>query len=157
MIMQIIEKKSLTFFVRIFTDIMLVLNIATLIFLPPLLHFFYDYLYTGYLFTEDYGFMLIFLYIAGALTLFLLVIGHLFLRTLEKGIPFDPRNAKYFFLLSLDFLLLSALFVIKNALYGTILTIVCAAMFLAFAVLALILSEVFRQASIVWEEHQLTI
>ena len=58
---------------------------------------------------------------------------------------------------SLDFLLLAVLFVVKDALYGTILTIVCAAMFLAFAVLALILSEVFRQASIVWEEHQLTI
>jgi len=155
--MQIIGKKSLTFFVRVFTDIMIVLNIAALIFLPMLLHFLYDYLYTGYLFTEDFGFMLVFLYIAGVLTLFLLIIGHLFLRTLENGIPFDPKNTKYFRLLSLDFLLLAALFIVKVALFGTILTIVCAAMFLIFAVLSLILSEVFRQASIVWEEHQLTI
>lgn len=155
--MQIIGKKSLTFFVRIFTDIMILLNIVTLIFLPPILRLCYDYLLMEYVFTEDFGFMLVFLYIAGSFTLFLLVIGHLFLRTLEKGIPFDPINTKYFRLLSLDFLLLAALFVIKNALYGTILTIVCAGMFLILAVLALILSEVFRQASIVWEEHQLTI
>ena len=157
MIMQIIGKKSLTFFVRIFTDIMIVLNIAALSFLHPILRFLYDYVYTGYLFTEDFGFMLVFLYIAGTLTLFLLIIGHLFLRTLEKGIPFVTKNTKYFRLLSLDFLLLSALFIVKDVFFGTILTIVCAAMFLIFAVLALILSEVFRQASIVWEEHQLTI
>jgi len=155
--MRVMGKVSLSFFVRILTDILVAGNIVTLIFLPWVLRYLYDLWLTIPYFSEDYQFMLIFLYICGTMTLGVLVFGHLILRTLEKGLPFDAKNTRYFRITCIFFLLLSASFFIKLFFYGTILTFFCAVLFLIFALLCVIMSEVFRQASIIWEEHQLTI
>lgn len=155
--MRIMGKISLSFCVRLLTDAMIIANIGTLLFLPGILRNLYDLLSSSYLILEDYTFLTYFLYVCGILTLGILILGHLILRSLEKGLPFDSRNAKYFKLLSLDIALLAAAFFVKIFVYNTILTIFCANIFLIIALLALILSEVFRQASLVWEEHQLVI
>lgn len=155
--MRIIGKVSLSFCVRLLTDALLAANVGTLIFLPSVLSYMYDLLAESYLNMEDVSFLLPFLYVCGTLTLAVLVLGHLILRTLEKGQPFDKKNPVYFRLLAIVSLMLSAAFFIKVALYGTILTIFCADLFLIFALLSLIMSEIFRQASVIWEEHQLTI
>jgi len=155
--MQVMGKKSLSFCVRILTDVLVIANIGTLLFLPWVLRFLYDLWLTSDYFREDFRFMMFFLYVSGLLTLGVLVFGHLILRTIEKGTPFDPRNAGYFRYVGVFFLLLSASFFIKLFFYGTILTFFCAGIFVIFALLAMIMSEVFRQASLIWEEHQLTI
>lgn len=155
--MQIMGKMSLSFCVRLFTDVMIAANIATLLFLPNVLRYLYDLLSASYLILEDRTFLLYFLYICGILALGILMLGHFILRNLEKGLPFDGKNTKYFKLLTLDLTLMSAVFFVKTIMYNTILTIFCANVFLIGALLALILSEVFRQASLVWEEHQLVI
>lgn len=155
--MRVIGKASLSFCVRILTDVLIVGNIGTLIFLPWVLRFLYDLWLTKAYFQEDYTFMTWFLYVCGMLTLAVLVFGHLILRTIEKGLPFDFKNPLYFRYVGISFLLLSAAFFIKLFFYGTILTFFCAGFFLIFALLAVIMSEVFRQASLIWEEHQLTI
>jgi len=155
--MRVTGKASLSFGVRILTDVLIVGNIGTLLFLPWVLRFLYDLWLTKLYFSEDYTFMIWFLYICGILTLAVLVFGHLILRTIEKGLPFDFKNPLYFRYVGIFFLLLSAAFFIKLFFYGTILTFFCAGVFLIFALLAFIMSEVFRQASLIWEEHQLTI
>lgn len=155
--MRVMGKINLSFFVRIFTDVLVAANVVTLLFLPWVLRFLYDLWLTSDYFREDFRFMMIFLYAGGLLTLGVLVFGHLILRTIEKGTPFDPRNAGYFRYVGVFFLLLSASFFIKLFFYGTILTFFCAGVFLIFALLAMIMSEVFRQASLIWEDHQLTI
>lgn len=155
--MRVIGKASLSFCVRILTDVLIVGNIGTLLFLPWVLRFLYDLWLTKAYFQEDYTFMIWFLYICGVLTLTVLCLGHMILRTIEKGLPFDFKNPRYFRFVGISFLLLSAAFFIKIFFYGTILTFFCAGVFLIFALLAVIMSEVFRQASIIWEEHQLTI
>lgn len=155
--MKVTGKASLSFGVRILTDVLVAGNIGTLLFLPLVLRFLYDLWLTKPYFPEDYTFMIWFLYICGMLTLAVLVFGHLILRTIEKGQPFDFKNPVYFRYVGISFLLLSAAFFIKLFFYGTILTVFCAGVFLIFALLAVIMSEVFRQASLIWEEHQLTI
>lgn len=155
--MRVMGKRSLSFFVRILTDVLVIGNVGTLLFLPWVLRFLYDLWLTSDYFREDFRFMMIFLYASGFLTLGVLVFGHLILRTIEKGTPFDPRNAGYFRYVGVFFLLLAASFFVKLYFYGTILTFFCAGVFVIFALLAMIMSEVFRQASIIWEEHQLTI
>jgi len=155
--MRVMGKVSLSFFVRVLTDMLVVGNAAVLLFLPWVLRYLYDLWLTSAYFREDYTFMLIFLYICGAMTLGVLVFGHLILRTIEKGLPFDAKNTRYFRYVGIFFVLLSAAFFIKLFFYGTILTFFCAVLFLIFALLCVIMSEVFRQASIIWEEHQLTI
>ena len=155
--MRVSGKKNLSFCVRILTDVLVVVNIGTLLFLPWVLRFLYNLWLTSDYFREDFRFMMIFLYASGLLTLGVLVFGHLILRTIEKGTPFDKRNAGYFRYVGVFFLLLSASFFIKLFFYGTILTFFCAGVFVIFALLAMIMSEVFHQASLIWEEHQLTI
>lgn len=155
--MRVMGKINLSFFVRILTDVLVAANVGILIFLPWVLRFLYDLWLTSDYFREDFRFMMFFLYASGLLTLGVLVFGHLILRTIEKGTPFDPRNAGHFRYVGVFFLLLSASFFIKLFFYGTILTFFCAGVFLIFALLAMIMSEVFRQASLIWEDHQLTI
>lgn len=155
--MRIMGKWSLSLCVRILTDIMIAANIGTLLFLPLVLRYMYGLLSARYQIMEDFTFLMWFLYVCGLLTLSILVLGHFFLRNLEKGLPFDGKNSKYFTLLGISFSLLAAAFFAKTIAYNTILTIFCAILFLVFALLSLILSGVFRQASLVWEEHQLVI
>jgi hypothetical protein len=155
--MQVMGKTSLSFCVRILTDAIIAANIGALLFLPPILKYTYSLLSTSYLIMEDYTFLLVFLYICGVLTLGILVLGHFILRNIEKEQPFSGKNAKYFKLLGINFLLLSAIFFVKIFMYNTILTIFCALFFMITALLSWILSGVFKQASLVWEEHQLVI
>lgn len=155
--MRVIGKASLSFFVRVFTDVMVAGNILTLVFLPWVLRYLYDLWLTRAYFQEDFRFMLVFLYICGIMTLCVLVLGHFILRSIEKGLPFDSRNTLYFRYVGIAFLLLSAAFFAKLFFYGTILTVFCAGLFLIFALLSMIMSEIFRQASLIWEEHELTI
>lgn len=155
--MRIVGKESLPFGVRLLADLLIAANILCLIFLPPILKYLFQALSESYLVTEDYFFMLVFLYVCGTLSLGILVPGHLFLRNLEKRQPFDRKNPRYFRWLALAFLLMSAAFFVKMFLYNTLLTVFCAFLFLIFALLALILAEVFRQAGLIWEEHELTI
>ncbi len=155
--MRVIGKASLSSFVRILTDVLIAGNAATLIFLPWILRYLYDLWLTSAYFVEDYTFMLYFLYFCGLITLAVLIFGHMILRTIEKGEPFHPGNTLRFRYVGISFLLLSAAFFVKLCFYGTLLTFFCAILFLLFSVLSVIMSEVFRQASIIWEEHQLTI
>jgi hypothetical protein len=155
--MRVIGKASLSFFVRVLTDILIIGNVGALIFLPKVLRFLYDLWLTSAYFAEDYTFMLYFMYVCGVLTLGVLILGHLILHTIEKGEPFSPRSTFYFRYVAIAFILLSAAFFVKLFLYGTVLTFFCAVLFLIFSLLSVIMSEVFRQASIIWEEHQLTI
>lgn len=155
--MKILGKISLSFAVRILNDMILIANVLVLIFLPYVLTTLFDLLKTTYLFEESYSFLLGFLYVTGVFTLMVLLAGHQIMRSLEKNLPFDPKNPRRFMVLALAFFLLSAAFFGKMLFYGTILTIFCAYLFLLLTLLSLILAEVFRQACKIWEEHQLTI
>jgi len=155
--MKIMGKVSLSFFVRVMTDVMIAVNLATLILLPWGLEFIISAVKEEYTVVENITFLRGFLYVSGILTLGLLVLGHLIMRSIEKGLPFDPKNARYFRMIGIVFVLLSATFWVKIFIYNTFLTLFCAGIFAVFALIALILSEIFRQASLIWEEHQLTI
>src|ERR1035437_4250461 len=121
LVMQVMGKASLSFYVRILTDAIIAANIGALIFLPPILKYTYSLLSTSYLILENYTFLLVFLYICGVLTLGILVLGHFILRNIEKEQPFSGKNAMYFKLLGINFLLLSAIFFVKIFMYNTIL------------------------------------
>jgi hypothetical protein len=155
--MKMIGKASLSLFVRIITDVLIAANAVTLLTLPWTLREMLSIIEREYKVVEGYSFLLIFLYVCGGLTFILLIFGHLLMRTLEKGLPFDPRNAGYFRWIGVVFFLLSVAFCAKIFMYNTMLTIFCAGIFAVFSLLSMILSEVFRQASMIWEEHQLTI
>lgn len=156
--MKIMGKMSLALVIRLMTDVIFALNVAALLFLPfGLLRYFYNLLHTTYLTGESYNFLLPFFYVCGTLTLGVLAVGHLILRSLERNCPFDRKNPLWFRFLAIDLAVLSLVLFGKMFVYPTILTLLGAYLILLVALLAMILSEIFRQACKIWEENELTI
>ncbi len=176
--MLIIGKHSLASFLRVFVDVLLVVNILVLIFLPRLLTFLYENpvlitqldLYSrtdiapgaavGYpsdLPANSYPFYLAFFYASGIGTAWLLLEGHLILRRLENGNPFAAAQSHSFFRVACACGILLVTFIAKVLTYNTLLTSFCTIIFLLLVLIALILSEVFRQAHQVKSENELTI
>lgn len=159
-----LKNNHLALVLRIIADLLIASGFLSLFFIPPVLRIFYDILYDSGLRTEDirtpfepYDFAVAFLYVCAVLFLGILIEGHFILRTLEKGNPFDVRNSRRFIIVGLFSLLLCVAFVVKILMYNTLLTMLAAALFLMIALVAFILSEVFKQASEIWNEHQLTV
>ncbi|MDD3959328.1 MAG: DUF2975 domain-containing protein [Clostridiaceae bacterium] len=155
--MERIGNKSLSFALRLFTDFLLLLNLAALIGLPWIVKYMVDYLTVGYGWSEPYVFLLAFFYFCGVFTLGILLQGHLILRTLEMNQPFDVRNSRRLFRVGLFCALIAAAFLVKVLLYNTILTSVGAGIFLLVSLIAFILADVFAKASRIWEDQQLTV
>jgi len=155
--MKIIGQVSLAFAVRLFNDFLLIMNVLVLLTMPFFLPAFYATFNSILLMSETYEFLLLFLYIAGTFTIPVLLSGHGILRSLEKSLPFDPKNPRRFVVLAISFLFLSVIFFVKLFTFATIMTFLGGFLFLLLTLLSLILAEVFRQACKIWEEHQLTI
>lgn len=155
--MESIGKRGLSFILRIFTDFCILVNVGVLISLPWLTRYFMDIFEKTFVEYEPYNFVLVFLYICGVFALGILLQGHLILRTLEKNQPFDARNSVRFFRLGLLCLCIAVVFLIKIFIYITLLTITGAGLFALAALIAFILSDVFKKAAKIWEEHELTV
>ena len=177
--MLITGKRSLSWLLRIVLDLILILNILTLIVLPLLLNAIYkepdlllhfeqqspDLLpdstsrmeYPSDLPPASYPFYLGFLYAVGLGTAWILLEGHFILRRLEKNQPFADRQSASFKRVGLAFAWLAVIFVTKIILYNTLLTMFCCALFVLLVLVALILSEIFSQAYQVKSENELTI
>lgn len=155
--MESIGKKSLSFILRIITDFCIVVNVVVLIFLPWLTTYIVLILSQSFIEYEPYNFILVFLYICGVFSLGILIQGHLILRTLEKNQPFDTKNSERFFRLGLLSLFIATAFFIKIFMFNTLLTITGTGLFALASLIAFILSDVFKKAAKIWEEHQLTV
>ena len=177
--MLITGKHSLSTVLRLITDLCLLLNILALIALPWLLTALYeqpdllaqlnpqpaqsvpdsriDNEYPVDLPPSSYPFYLGFLYFSGFGTAWILLEGHLILRRLEKNEPFAAGQAGSFRRIAGAFALLTVTFAVKIVAYNTLLTLFCGCVFLLLTLIALILSEVFRQAYAVKSENELTI
>lgn len=177
--MSITGRRSLSTLLRIILDIVLIINIITLIFLPFLLTALYQdpgileqldrYQssvnpgsslrsdYPADLPPSSYPFYLGFLYAAGLGTAWILTEGHLILRRLEKSQPFAERQAASFQRVGIAFFWLAVVFAVKVVFYNTLLTMFCCALFILLALIGMVLSEIFRQAYQVKTENELTI
>lgn len=170
--MKITGKRSITWFLKIAVDLVLVINIIVLIALPFILNAIYnspalqpgqsgERVSTLWLINEipdeSYAFMLIFLYFSGICTAFMLFSLHRVLRNLADGRILDHANASALKHLSVACGSLVSAFIVKIIFYNTFLTIFCFFIFIVLALFSLILSEVFRQGAVVKEENELTI
>jgi hypothetical protein len=177
--MLIVGKRSLSNFLRILTDLILVLNILTLLLLPVVLTAIYENPelivqldrsadktgpdirlrseYPADLPSASYPFYLVFLYASGIGTACILLQGHQILRRLERSEPFSHQQARSFRFMSFAFFLLTITFAVKIVFYNTLLTMFCCLLFLIFSLVCLIMADIFRQAYLVKSENELTI
>ncbi len=164
---------------RILIDLLLLLNLLILLALPWLLSAVYDHPrllgqleapvewvnpdaasgpeYPSDLPRSSYPFYLAFLYVCGASTAWLLTEGHRILRRIEHGQPFTADQASAFRRVAGAFAALAVAFAVKILFYNTLLTMFCCALFWLLILIALVLSQVFRQAFEVKSENDLTV
>jgi len=170
---------KLILLLRFLTDLLLVVNILVLIALPWLLTVLFanpelltqlspgaGVIQSGaYLPSAErtdmpassYTFYLLFFYLTGAATAWLLLEGHLILRRLENGQPFAVGQARSFRRMSVSCGLLLFCFGVKILAYNTIMTMICTGLFLILVLVTQILAEIFHQAYLVKIENELTI
>lgn len=155
--MERMVNKGLSLTLRLITDFLLLVNLAAWIGLPWIAREMVDFLTLAYGWSEPYGFVLMFFYYCGVWTMGILLQGHFILRTLEKNQPFDSNNSGRLFRVGIFCILIAAAFLIKIFLYNTLLTTAGAVIFILVGLISFILADIFRKASRIWEEQQLTV
>lgn len=153
--MIILDKKGLSGITKIILDVIFLGGIAILISLPYTLGWYMQMIYRTN--TENYLFLLVFLYISGIFCLVLVYEMRKIFKTLNNKDPFVRGNVKSLNRVGLCCFVIAAAYIIKIFCYNSVLTAIITLVFIIAGIFAVVLAEVFRQAIIVKEENDLTI
>jgi len=105
----------------------------------------------------NYYYMTAFIILCGILIMGLLFEAYRILSRIIKSMPFCIQNAKSFTNAGLFAFLLTLAFVFKMFFSPSILTLVCAGVFILFGLFMVVLSQLFKLATQIKEENELTI
>lgn len=156
--MAILDEKGLSGWVKRLLDLIFFGGIAIFISLPFTLKWYYDYLKILYgSISENYFFLLGFLYVTGFLALWIVNEIRKIFKILNRKNPFMMDNVKSLKNIAIASFSISAAYIIKIILYNTFFTAILAMVFIIAGFFSIILAEVFRQAIIFKEENDLTI
>lgn len=153
--MRILDDKGLSGLFKRFLDLIFVGGIVIFLILPLLLKWYIGKLYLGT--TEEYWFLLPFLYVTGIFALAIVFELRKIFKTLNRRNPFMLDNVRSLKTIAYSCFIISGLYVVKIFFFNSFLTIILAMVFIIGGCFAVILAEVFRQAVIVKEENDLTI
>ena len=149
------NNNKLTGFVKLLVDVIFIAGILIFLSLPVSLKYLFENVFdTG---NENYVFLLVFLYITGALSLLIVWEGKKILGRLHRRNPFVSENVTSFKRVAYYSFLIAIAFAVKVAFFITILTVVVTFVFSLAGLFSLTLSQVFAQAVAVKEENDLTI
>lgn len=152
---EILDKKGLSGIVKLIIDIVFIVGISIYLSLPFTLKWYFGLI--SRFGSENYYFLLGFLYLNGAFYISMVYEMKKIFKTLNRRNPFLRENVKSFKLIALLAFASATTYFIKIFLYNSILTIIVAATFLMIGLFSLIMSEVFNQAVYVKEENDMTI
>lgn len=152
--MKILDEKGLSGIVKRMLELIFLGGAAIVIGLPFLLKW-----YIGHFFgtNEQYEFLLPFLYVNGALALWIVFEVRRIFITLNKRNPFARSNVTSLKRIAAASFLISAAYVVKIIFFNTFMTIILAMVFIIAGLFSIVLAEVFHQAILVKEENDLTI
>ena len=153
--MIIIDRRGFSGLVKNILDLIFLGGIGILISLPIALKWYMGLMYTRT--SENYDFLLGFLFITGVLALAVVNEIRRLLKNINKRNPFIRDNVKSLNRIAVSCLIIAACYVIKIILYNSFLTIIITMVFIITGFFSIILAEVFQQAVIVKEENDLTI
>lgn len=153
--MRILDQKGFSGIVKHILDLIFLGGISILLSLPIALKWYLELMYTRT--SENYYFLLGFLFLTGILALVVVNEIRRLLKNLNQRNPFIRDNVKSLNRIAISCLLIAACYLIKIIFYNSFLTIIITMVFIITGFFSIILAEVFRQAVIVKEENDLTI
>jgi hypothetical protein len=153
--MFILSEKGLSGIVKWILDFIFLGGLAICATLPFALKWYIQTVYQTS--TENYYFLLGFLYITGIVCLILVNEMRKIFKTLNRRNPFMMDNVKSLNRVGRACLIIAAAYLIKIFFYNSVLTAIITMVFIIAGLFAIVLAEVFRQAVIVKEENDLTI
>ena len=153
--MIILDQRGFSGIVKYILDFIFIGGVGILLSLPIALKWYLGLMYTRT--SENYYFLLGFLFVTGILALTVVNEIRNLLKNLNKKNPFIIDNVISLNRIAISCLLIAACYVIKIIFYNSFLTIIVTMVFIITGFFSIILAEVFRQAVIVKEENDLTI
>jgi len=153
--MVILDHKGFSGIVKHILDLIFLGGIGIFLSLPFALRWYLGLMYTRT--SENYSFLLGFLFVTGILALVVVNEIRKLLKNLNKRNPFIIGNVQSLNRIAVACLLIAACYIIKIIFYNSFLTIIVTMVFIITGFFSIILAEVFRQAVVVKEENDLTI
>jgi hypothetical protein len=153
--MVILGERGLSGLVKRILDFIFLGGLGIYITLPVALSWYMDTIYRTN--TENYYFLLGFLYLTGIVCLGLVHEMRKIFKTLNRKNPFMMDNVKSLNRVGLACFIIAAAYIIKIFCYNSVLTAIIAMVFIIAGLFAVVLAEVFRQAIAVKEENDLTV
>lgn len=153
--MVILGEKGLSGFVKRILDLIFLGGLGIFVTLPYGLQWYMTTIYRTS--TENYHFLLGFLYITGIVCLGLVNEIRKIFKTLNRRNPFMMDNVKSLNRIGVFSFVIAVAYIIKIFCYNSVLTAIIAMVFIIAGLFSLVLAEVFRQATVVKEENDLTV
>lgn len=153
--MIILSKKGLSGLVKRILDFVFLGGLGILITLPYVLKWYMNTLYL--ISSENYYFLLGFLYITGIVCLGLVNEIRKIFKTLNRRNPFMMDNVRSLNRIGGSCFIIATAYLFKIFFYNSILTAIITMVFIIAGLFAVVLAEVFRQAIEVKKENDLTI
>lgn len=153
--MVILDQKGFSGIVKHILDLIFLGGICIFLSLPFALKWYLGLMYTRT--SENYNFLLVFLFITGIFALLVVNEIRKLLKNLNKRNPFIINNVQSLNRIAVSCLIIAACYVVKIIFYNSFLTIIVTMVFIITGFFSIILAEVFRQAVLVKEENDLTI
>ncbi|KLU67383.1 MULTISPECIES: DUF2975 domain-containing protein [Desulfosporosinus] len=153
--MVILDKNGLSGFTKRILDFIFLGGLGIFVTLPYALRWYMNAIYRTS--TENYYFLLGFLYITGLVCLGLVNEMRKIFKTLNRRNPFMMDNVKSLNRVGGSCFIIAAAYLIKIFFYNSVLTAIITMVFIIAGLFAVVLAEVFRQAIAVKEENDLTV
>jgi hypothetical protein len=153
--MVILGEKGLSGIVKWILDFIFLGGLGIYVALPLALKWYMNTIYRTS--TENYYFLLGFLYITGIVCLGLVNEMRKIFKTLNRKNPFMVDNVKSLNRVGGACLVIAAAYIFKVFFFNSVLTAIIAMVFIIAGLFAIVLAEVFQQAIAVKEENDLTV
>jgi len=156
--LKIISKRGMSGLTELLVTLVFIGGILIWLSLPWSLPIAIKYLKTDYINNSYFfSFIIIFLYITGALSLIVVYQIRKFFNSINNNTPFIRQNERALKIIGYACFAISVCFFIKDIFYPTILTIIVTMIFIIAGFFGIVLGEIFQQAVDVKKENDMTI
>lgn len=154
--MKIVGERSLSSFVKVLLDLILLGGIVVFLTLPASLKWYSEITFEN-ITSHTYWFLLVLLYVTGVFALLIVYEIRKIFKALGKNNPFIMENVKSLGRMGIYSFIISICYITKVFFFNSVATIIIVMIFVIAGFFSIILAEVFRQAVEAKQENDLTV